>query len=335
MNTKIGILSYGLYTPAQFETAEAVAARSGLKPDDVRALGIERKCLPNKDDQPIPMAVKAAERAFKQAESVRPEDVDVVIWTGEEYKDYIAQTASIRLQEETGCKRAWAFDLVGQGVTTIQGLRLARDLMIGDKSVRTVLLAGGTRNIDLVDYANPHTHFLLATSASGGAMLLKRDYQHNCLLGIAINVDSNMSDEVYVPGGGTENPFSSDNLDSEIMFFQTLHPEVLSSYLNERWTASLTGVVRKALNGRKPDYLALRHLSTGHRSKVLDDLGIGPEQSALLNEWGHHGTNDVILSLDLGLKCGAVKAGSVVAMCTGGIGFTYAAAVIRWGPYVS
>ena len=45
----------------------------------------------------------------------------MVIWTGEEYKDYIAQTAAIRLQEETECRNAWAFDLVGQGVTTIQG----------------------------------------------------------------------------------------------------------------------------------------------------------------------------------------------------------------------
>ena len=171
----IGIVSYGLYFPDGFETAGEVAEKSGLTVDDVKALGIERKFMPAPDDQPVTMAVEAAKQAFEMATEVKPTDVDVVIWTGEEYKDYIAQTASIRLQEETGCHKAWAFDLVGQGVTSILGLRAARDLMIGDETVKTVLLAGGTRNIDLVDYTNPNTHFLLAASASGGAILLKRN----------------------------------------------------------------------------------------------------------------------------------------------------------------
>ncbi|MCP4665339.1 MAG: hypothetical protein GY849_03145, partial [Deltaproteobacteria bacterium] len=141
----IGLVSYGLYTPSRFETAEDVAQKAGLSAGDVMNLGIEGKCLPSEDDQPVIMAEKAAKQAFERAEGVGPEDVDVVIWTGEEYKDYIAQTASIRLQEEVGCRNAWAFDLVAQGVTSIQGLRIAGDLIFGDDTVDTVLLAGGTR----------------------------------------------------------------------------------------------------------------------------------------------------------------------------------------------
>jgi len=179
---KIGIVSYGLYFPKDFETADDVATKAGLTSQDVMALGIKSKCLPSQEDQPVSMAVKAAEEAFERAGGVQPTDVDVVIWTGEEYKDYIAQTASIRLQEETGCRNAWAFDLVGQGVTFILGMRVARDLMVGDESINTVLLAGGTRNVDLVDYDNPNTHFLLASSASGGAMLLRRGHGKNGLL---------------------------------------------------------------------------------------------------------------------------------------------------------
>ena len=137
----IGVVSYGLYIPDGFETADAVAEKSGLTVDAVKALGIERKFIPATDDQPVTMAVKAAKQAFKGARDIKPLDVDVVLWTGEEHKDYIAQTASIRLQEEVGCCNAWAFDLVGQGVTSILGLRVARDLMIGDQTVNTVLLA--------------------------------------------------------------------------------------------------------------------------------------------------------------------------------------------------
>ena len=328
---KIGIVSYGLYFPKEFETAEDVAAKAGLTPQEVMALGIKRKCLPSQDDQPISMAVKAAEEAFQRAGGVQPADVDVVIWTGEEYKDYIAQTASIRLQEETGCRNAWAFDLVGQGVTSIIGLRIARDLMMGDESIDTVLLAGGTRNVDLVDYGNPDTHFLLASSASGGAMLLQRGLGRNKLLTTALTVDEDMADEVFVPGGGTEIPFRPENLASNVMFYRTPHPDVVRNYLDKRWTRALSEVAQQVLSGLSPDYVALRHLAPADRIAVLEHLAAGSGQSAALDNWGCHGTNDVILSLDMGLKSGAIRDGSHVVLVSGGIGFTYAAVLIRWG----
>ncbi len=327
----IGIVSYGLYTPAAFDTTADVAAKSGLEPEDVLKLGIEKKCRPDTTDQPVVMAVKAANQALERAQGLKPEDVDVVIWTGEEYKDYVAQTPSIRLQEEISCHAAWAFDLVGQGVTTLQGLRAARDLIMGDERIRTVLLAGGTRNVDLVNPANPDTRFLLAASASGGAVILQRGYDENRLLSTAFAVDSEMADEVYVPGGGTEIPFAPDNLTSDIMFYQTPRPKVVADYFKNRWTDGLCSVARRVLGNRAPDYLALRHLSLAARAAVLDMLGMAPEQSAALDSWGDHGTNDVLISLDLGLKSGAIRDGSLVAMVSGGIGFTYAAALIQWG----
>ena len=325
-----GIVGYGLYFPDKVETKEKIAEKAGIPVEEVAALGLEQKIVPSPEDQPVPMAVKAARKAFEQAGDIGPEDVDLVLWTGEEYKDYIAQTASIRLQEEIGCKNAWAFDLVGQGVTSIQGLRVARDMMIGDPSVNTVLLAGGTRNIDLVDYTNPDTRFLLSSSASGGAVLLKRDHPENVLLNTVFLADFHMADEVFVPGGGTEHPFSVDNLDSPMMFYQTPNPDVVYEYLSDRWTEALLQIIEQAAEGRGVDYLALRHLSVD-RERIVQALDLNREQSSALDRWGHHGPNDVILSLDLGIKEGSVSDGSVVVFASAGIGFTYAAAAVRWG----
>src|SRR5512135_1412336 len=124
------------------------------------ARGIRRKYRPARVDQPSAMAVKAAKQVYHGADGIERKDLHLVLWTSEEYKDYIAQTASIRLQEEVGCKNAWAYDLVDQGITVVLGLRIARDMMIGDRSIDTVLLAGGTRNVDLVDYTNPNTRWM-------------------------------------------------------------------------------------------------------------------------------------------------------------------------------
>jgi len=329
--TGVGIVSYGLYLPEAFETAADLADRTGLPVAAWHALGIKRKYRPARDDQPVSMAVRAASRALERAEHIGPQAVDVVIYTGEEYKDYIAQTAAIRLQEEVGCKNAYAFDLVGQGVTTIVGLRVASDLMFGDRSVRTVLLAGGTRNVDLVDYSREEAQFLFSYSASGAALLLSKDQERNRLLGTAFHVDSELADEVYVPGGGTSIPFSPENLGSKLMYYHVAHPEGLTKYLLTTWPTRLIRTARRALNGARPDYMALRHVSPAAREHILEAFKLSETESASLENYGHHGPNDVIISLDLGLKSGAVRGGSVIGLVSGGIGFTYAAAAIQWG----
>jgi 3-oxoacyl-[acyl-carrier-protein] synthase-3 len=327
----IGIEGYGLYLPDRYETAAEIAARAGMTTEEVVALGIEGKCLPSQEDQPVTMAVRAALQAFERTPGIRPEEVDVVIWTGEEYKDHIAQTAAIRLQEEAGCRNAWAFDLVGQGITSILGLRVARDLMIGDNAVQTVLLAGGTRNMDLVDYRNPDTRFLLSSSASGGALLLKRGSPVNRLGKTAFLVDSEMADDVYVPGGGTEIPFSTDNLGSAQMFYQAKRPEALAVYLKKRWEAALIEVLKAVLGDERTDYLALRHAGPSVRRRILEEFHLLHNRSPSLSRWGHHGPNDVLIALDQGIRSGMLSRGMKVTLASAGLGFCYAAAVVEWG----
>jgi 3-oxoacyl-[acyl-carrier-protein] synthase III len=335
---QLGIVSYGLYLPAGVETAVEIARRSGLSPDQVvEELGVERKCFPSAEDLPVVMAIKAGRQALERAPDIDPGEIDVVIWVGEEYKDYICQTAGIRVQEELGARRAWGFDLIGQGTPSLVGLRTAQDLMIGDPAVRTILLVGGTRNIDLVDYSNPRTRWMLPTSASGAALLLRRQHPVNRLLGTAFSVDSEMADETFVPGGGTVQPFTPNLLNTEAMFFQVSHPQEMEAYLAERFAAQMGAVIQRAMaqagySRSAPDYLALRHLRPKERTKILAGLHLRGEATDALADLGHHGPNDVILSLDRGLRRKAIKEGALVLLASAGIGFTYAAALIQWGP---
>jgi 3-oxoacyl-[acyl-carrier-protein] synthase-3 len=63
----------------------------------------------------------------------------------------------------------------------------------------------------------------------------------------------------------------------------------------------------------------------------LSELSLSSEQSESLEEVGCHGTNDPLISLDLALKKGTILDGARVVLASSGIGFSYAAAAIRWG----
>ncbi|MFR7766809.1 MAG: 3-oxoacyl-[acyl-carrier-protein] synthase III C-terminal domain-containing protein, partial [Lachnospiraceae bacterium] len=64
---------------------------------------------------------------------------------------------------------------------------------------------------------------------------------------------------------------------------------------------------------------------------MLAELGLTEEQSIYLADYGHVGQIDQILSLELALKAGKVKDGTVVCMIAAGIGYVWSANIIKWG----
>src|SRR5690606_28180134 len=111
--------------------------------------------------------VRAAKEAIQKG-GVDPLDIDLVIYIGEEHKEYPLWTAGIKLQHDIGAENAWAFDVALRCGTTIMAIKLAKDMMHSDERINTVLLAGGYRNVDFINYENPRTRFMYNLGAGGG-----------------------------------------------------------------------------------------------------------------------------------------------------------------------
>ncbi len=86
------------------------------------------------------------------------------------------------------------------------------------------------------------------------------------------------------------------------------------------------------VRSKEIDYIAMVHIKRSAHNYILNELGgFSEDQSIYLDEYGHVGHVDSILSLDLGLKAGKIKDGSNVLMLTGGLGYSFASLVIKWG----
>ena len=108
--------------------------------------------------------------------------------------------------------------------------------------------------------------------------------------------------------------------------------------LNELTLPNFYAVIREALQrshlgGQGIDYLAILHFKRSAHEAVLKELGLGPANTTYLDEYGHLGQNDQVLSLELGLAAGKVRDGSTVVFVGAGLGFVWAATVIKWGPF--
>jgi len=333
---EIGIVSTGLYIPDNFMTGEEIALKTGIPVDIVEnKMGIKRKPLPGPYDHTCQMGIIAARRAIEKA-NIDPKTIDLVIYIGEEHKEYPLWTAAIKLQEEIGASHAWAFDVALRCGTTIMAIKVAKSLMLSDPSINTVLLAGGYRNVDFIDYTNPRTRFMNNLAAGGGAILLQKGYKKNIVLETSIMTDGSFSEDVVVTAGGTKQPITHEVLDQGLLRLDVLDPEGMKRRLEQKSMDNFLRVIRDALyksgyNEQDINYVAMLHMKKSAHDYVLKQLSLTEEHSIYLENYGHIGQIDQILSLELAEREGKLKSGDIVVLVSAGIGYAWGATVVKWG----
>lgn len=331
---QIGIVSTGIYLPENVITGRKIAEMAGIPTEIVEnKMGIKKKTIPGQDDHTCAMGVLAAKKAISKA-GIDPLEIDVVIYIGEEHKEYPLWTAGIKLQEEIGAYNAWAFDAALRCGTTIMALKIAKDMMISDPSIHTVLLAGGYRNGDFIDYRNKRTQFMFNLGAGGGAILLKKGHEKNVILESKLITDGSFSEDVVVVAGGTKQPLTEQNLSLHKLDVQDL--EGMKARLEQKSMHNFLKVIRASLansgySERDIRYLGLLHMKRSAHEYVLNELGLSTDQSIYLEEYGHIGQIDQILSLELAEREGKLKDGDIVVLVSAGIGYAWGATTIRWG----
>lgn len=330
----IGIVSTGIYLPKRTMTAQQIADKAGLPVNVVvEKMGIKQKIVPGLEDHTCEMGIRAARRALEKAR-MNPSEIDAIIYIGEEHKEYPLWTSGIKLQEAIGAVNAWAFDIALRCGTTIMGLKLAKSLMNGDPAINTILLAGGYRNVDFINYENKRTRFMFNLGAGGGAILLKKGIGTNVVLETDVITDGSFSEDVVVPVGGTKQPLTRENLD--LYMLDVTDPEGMKQRLEQKSMANFLKVIRASLeksgySESDISYLALLHMKRSAHEYVLSELGLSLDQSIYLENYGHIGQIDQILSLELAERAGKIKAGDVIVLVSAGIGYAWGATTLRWG----
>jgi 3-oxoacyl-[acyl-carrier-protein] synthase-3 len=339
----MGIVSTGTWFPETYITADDIAEQSGLPAWVVREkLGIERKFVADPDVHPNEMAVNAAKKAIDKA-GIDPMDIDVVLCTTEEWREYLLWTTAVDLAWEIGAKRAWGLDIHARCVTTIAALKLARSLMADDPAINTVLIGGGYAISHFIDLTDVNTSFLFNIGAGAGAMIVKRDWPENRLLGTHLIADGAMSRHVVVPASGTVSHPTDEQVACGGFKFRLVEPEAMKNRLGEvsipNWLECVDESLHKSgLKGDgRPytrediDFFNMSLVKPSAHRDMLDQLGLTEEQSVYISDIGHIGEQDAIINIEAGIEQGRLKPGDTMAIIAAGIGYVWGGAIVKWG----
>ena len=143
---------------------------------------------------------------------VDPTELDLIVYSGSMHKDFYVWSAANRIQYLLGATNAWAFELAALCTTNVVALKVTRDLMRSDPRLRTVLICGGHRTADLINYRDQSIRFLFNLSDGGSAMVLRRGHGSHTILDASFITDGSLSEDVTIPAGGTRLPTSQETL---------------------------------------------------------------------------------------------------------------------------
>ncbi|HYE11693.1 MAG TPA: 3-oxoacyl-ACP synthase [Patescibacteria group bacterium] len=339
MKKHVGIAGLGFYTPDTFMTAKEISDATGSVWSEeavIEKLGIIKKTIPGPDDGTQEMGYRAAKAALEKY-NMNPLDIDLIICIGEEWKEYPLTTSAIYIQEKLGAYNAYGFDIQQRCCTCITAMKVAKDMLQNDDSINTALICGGYRNGDFIDYKNNRVSFMFNLGAAGAAMILKKNLGRNELLESSIMSDGSFARDAGVRYGGTVHPITSENAVEAQKSLDIFDVEGMKKRLNEKSEPNFLAVVRAALrksgySQEDLNYLAILHFKRSAHKHMLDELGLDMSQSVYLEDYGHLGQLDQILSLMLAVEQGKIKDGDIVATVGAGIGYAWAANVIKWGP---
>lgn len=331
-----GILSLATYVPRAYHDADYIASQCDTPAEVIRTkLGWYQKNVPGPGDGTVAMGLKAARKAMYYS-GLSADDIDLVIWSGEEIKEYRNWPVGPKIQKELGLGRAWSFDMQQRCGTTLVALKLARDMIRADGRIRNILIASGYRNADLIHYPNPRVRWMYYLAAGGAACVVQRGCPKNEILESHFMSDGSFAWDVYVPEGGSARPMTVEGLRQGRQYLDVIDPEGMKDRLEKlslsNWMICIDKALAKCgLKRNQVDYLATLLVKRSAHDYLMDQLGLRPGQTRYLAEFGHHGQNDQILSLELALEEAKIKDGDLVLMISAGIGYAWNATVLRWG----
>ncbi len=334
----VGIIGIGTYIPETVMSAKEISeATKGVWSESavVEKLGIVKKPIPSTNDGTQEMAVKAGLKAVENA-NIDPKDIDVILCIGEEWKEYPLTTSALYIQDKIGATNAWGIDVQNRCCTSVSAMKMAKSMIIGDDDINTIMIVGGYRNGDLVDYTDSNASMLFNLGAGGGALIVQGGVNKNLLLGSHVIGDGSLSRDCYVEIGGINNKINAENADEAYKSLRVVRPEEMKEKLNatsmNNWFECIDRALKTSgLTRDDIDYLAILHFKKSMHKVMLNELGLSEDQSIYLDNYGHIGQIDQILSLELGLQEKKIKEGSNVLFVAAGIGYVWAANVVKWG----
>jgi 3-oxoacyl-[acyl-carrier-protein] synthase-3 len=272
------------------------------------------------------MSAVAARRALAAA-GLTAAEIDLLI-VATCTADRAVPSAATMVQAKIGATAAAAMDLNAACSGFLFALSTA-DQMIRAGGARRALIIGAEKLSFWLDFTNRATCVLFGDGA--GAVVLEASEEPAGLLAFELGSDGTAGDLLCVPASGTEgNPMRT-----MLPTFLMEGPEVFRRAVTAMGDASARVVARAGLKLDDVDLLIPHQANVRIIDATARRLSLDPAKVFVnIASYGNTSAATIPIALTEALEEGRIDPGSNIVFAAFGGGFTWAAAVYRWGSRV-
>jgi 3-oxoacyl-[acyl-carrier-protein] synthase-3 len=288
--------------------------------------GIKERRLAAKNEFTSDLAAQAALRAMQKA-GVVAEQIDLII-VATITPDMPFPSTACLVQRKIGAHRAAGFDLEAACSGFIYGLEIAQQFIMS-RTYDTVLVIGAEKLSSIVDWKDRNTCVLFGDGA-GAAVLQNRPNAHGLLTAV-MGADGRKSDLLFMAGGGSRCPATTESVASGMHYLRMEGKETFKSAVQAMQTAAEEALRRCDLDITRIKCVIPHQANRRIIDAVAQRIGAKPEQIFVnLHKYGNTSAASVAIALDEAVASGQVQRGDLILMVVFGAGLTWGAAVIEW-----
>ena len=289
--------------------------------------GISERRIVAKGQATSDLAAGAARQVLAEG-GIGPEEIDLIIVATVTPDMFFPSTACV-LQEKIGATNAWGFDLLGACSGFLYALATGAQF-ISTGSHEKVLIVGADVMSSIIDFEDRTTCVLFGDGA--GAVLLEPSDGPNGVLDWILRSDGGGGQFLYMPGGGSLNPSTSETVGKKMHYVHQNGRNVFKYAVKGMVEVSQAILERNNLttNDLKlyiPHQANLRIIKSAAAKLQLDESQVAIN----IDRYANTTAGTIPICLSEAVEGGQVVDGDMLLLASFGAGFTWGSLLLRWG----
>ncbi|MDR2791569.1 MAG: ketoacyl-ACP synthase III [Tannerellaceae bacterium] len=295
---------------------EWITTRVGVK--ERRVLRGEKKGLSY-------MAVRAVRQLLEKTET-DPSEVEALL-CATTTPDYVFPPTASIVAYDTGCTRAFTFDMQAACSGFLYGLEMAANLIRSGR-YRKVILVAGDKMTSLTDYTDRNTAPLFGDGC--GAVLLEPTEEDCGLMDTILRVDGIGREHLILWAGGSVQPLSHEAIDKHLNYVCQDGKFVFKYAVAYMADVAAEIAARNQLSKDAIDWVVPHQANKRIIDAAGKRLGV-PAEKIMVNIERYGNTSAGSIPLCLWEWEDRLRKGDNMILAAFGAGFVYGAAYLKWG----
>jgi 3-oxoacyl-[acyl-carrier-protein] synthase III len=329
-----GIAGFGTYAPAKTVSAEKLAEEANIPVERLTmGIGFRHIHVANDDEHPFTMGLSAAKEALADA-GLRGEDLDLVIFVSGGDYDFRNWCPSSAVAHALGCSHAYAFEVRNGCAGGNLACNIVGGLMERDPSIINALVICSDTLSRIVSTKYKECHPLLYFGDGSAAVVVRRNNPRYQFLSFAEHTDGALNDLLKIEAGGTRLPITPDFKDWDKSYAK-VDPDRFADMINRVYLKEYIDVIRLAVSRsgheiQDMDFILMNQVKNSLRAHILEEIEMPQDHTYVsLIEFGHIGPADSLFTMAMAHRKGLLAEGNLAILATSGMGFSWAASIIR------